>query len=165
MPTAAANAAKHGVTFEEAVTVFLDLDYLLISERPILAGSWRWASPDTHVSCLSCIASGASGLESSAPVPLRAGSERLMSEDKNPIEPSAESLEEIPPQDFSRAIRPNRYARLRGAFQHAVSVDRKVWEHLEAKSAPSKHCACLSLSRTSDRLEPVEHRTTHPFTG
>jgi uncharacterized DUF497 family protein len=26
---AAANAAKHGVTFEEATTVFLDLDYLL----------------------------------------------------------------------------------------------------------------------------------------
>jgi hypothetical protein len=29
---AAANAAKHGVTFEEAVTVFLDLDYLLIRD-------------------------------------------------------------------------------------------------------------------------------------
>jgi len=26
---ATANEAKHGVTFEEAVTVFLDLDYLL----------------------------------------------------------------------------------------------------------------------------------------
>jgi hypothetical protein len=29
---AAANAAKHGVTFEEAVTVFLDLDYLLVRD-------------------------------------------------------------------------------------------------------------------------------------
>ncbi len=29
---AAANVAKHGVTFEEAVTVFLDLDYLLIRD-------------------------------------------------------------------------------------------------------------------------------------
>jgi uncharacterized DUF497 family protein len=29
---AAANAAKHGVTFEEATTVFLDLDYLLIRD-------------------------------------------------------------------------------------------------------------------------------------
>jgi uncharacterized DUF497 family protein len=29
---AAANAAKHGVTFEEAVTVFLDLDCLLIRD-------------------------------------------------------------------------------------------------------------------------------------
>jgi len=27
---AAANAIRHGVTFEEAVTVFLDLDYLLV---------------------------------------------------------------------------------------------------------------------------------------
>ena len=52
-----------------------------------------------------------------------------MKEDETPIEPSAESLEEIPEQDFSRAIRPNRYANLRGAFQHAVFVDREVWEH------------------------------------
>ena len=29
---ATANAAKHGVTFEEAVTVFLDLDYLLVRD-------------------------------------------------------------------------------------------------------------------------------------
>jgi uncharacterized protein len=29
---AAANAAKHGVSFEEAVTVFLDLDYLLVRD-------------------------------------------------------------------------------------------------------------------------------------
>ena len=36
---------------------------------------------------------------------------------------------EIPEQDFSRAIRPNRYANLRGAFQHAVFVDRDIWAH------------------------------------
>ena len=53
-----------------------------------------------------------------------------MSEDENRIEPSEESLAEIPEQDFSHAIRPNRYANLRGAFQHAVFVDRDVWEHL-----------------------------------
>ena len=29
---ATANATKHGVTFEEAVTVFLDLDYLLVRD-------------------------------------------------------------------------------------------------------------------------------------
>ena len=29
---ASANVSKHGVTFEEAVTVFLDLDYLLIPD-------------------------------------------------------------------------------------------------------------------------------------
>jgi hypothetical protein len=52
-----------------------------------------------------------------------------MSEDDNPIEPSEESLNEIPEQDFSRAIRPNRYANLRGTFRHAVFVDREVWEH------------------------------------
>ena len=29
---AAANLAKHGITFEEAATVFLDLDYLLVPD-------------------------------------------------------------------------------------------------------------------------------------
>ena len=52
-----------------------------------------------------------------------------MNEDKKLIEPSEESLREIPEQDFSRAIRPNRYANLRGAFQHGVFVDRNIWEH------------------------------------
>ena len=52
-----------------------------------------------------------------------------MNEDENLTEPSEESLEEIPEQDFSGAIRPNRYANLRGAFQHTVFVDREVWEH------------------------------------
>ena len=33
---AKANAAKHGVTFEEAVTVFLDLDYLLVRDAFVL---------------------------------------------------------------------------------------------------------------------------------
>lgn len=52
-----------------------------------------------------------------------------MSEDEKPTEPSEESLREIPEQDFSHAIRPNRYANLRGAFQHAVFVDCVIWEH------------------------------------
>jgi hypothetical protein len=54
---------------------------------------------------------------------------RPMSEDENPTEPSEESLREIPEQDFSRAIRPNRYANLRGAFRYAVFVEPEVWEH------------------------------------
>ena len=52
-----------------------------------------------------------------------------MNEDENPTEPTEESLAEIPERDFSGAIRPNRYANLRGAFRHAVFVDRDVWEH------------------------------------
>jgi hypothetical protein len=52
-----------------------------------------------------------------------------MNEDEIPTEPSEESLAEIPEQDFSRAIRPNRYANLRGDFQQAVFVDRDVWDH------------------------------------
>ena len=56
-----------------------------------------------------------------------------MNEDKNPIEPSEESLTEIPEQDFSGAIRPNRYANLRGDFRYVVFVDREVWEHFRGE--------------------------------
>ncbi len=52
-----------------------------------------------------------------------------MTQDAKPTEPSAESLAELPEQDFSGAIRPNRYANLRGAFRHAVSLDQDLWEH------------------------------------
>jgi hypothetical protein len=52
-----------------------------------------------------------------------------MSDDVREREPSPESIEEIPEVDFSRAIRPNRYANLRGAFEHAVYLDRELWEH------------------------------------
>ncbi len=52
-----------------------------------------------------------------------------MSDEPKGIEPTAESLEELPEQDFSGAIRPNRYANLRGEFQQAVFLDRELWEH------------------------------------
>ena len=52
-----------------------------------------------------------------------------MSEDVREGDPSPESLEEIPEVDFRHAIRPNRYANLRGAFQHAVYLDGDLWEH------------------------------------
>lgn len=38
-------------------------------------------------------------------------------------------LAEIPETDFSQAIRPNRYAMLRGEFQHAVFIDPALWQH------------------------------------
>jgi hypothetical protein len=52
-----------------------------------------------------------------------------MTEDAELTEPSAESLAELPEQDFSGAIRPNHYANLRGAFRHAVFLDQELWEH------------------------------------
>jgi hypothetical protein len=54
--------------------------------------------------------------------------ERRMSKEET-TEPTPESLAEIPEVDFSEAIRPNRYANLRGDFQHAVFLDRELWEH------------------------------------
>lgn len=44
-------------------------------------------------------------------------------------EPSPESLAEMPEIDFSRAIRPNRLASLRGDFEQAVFLDQELWAH------------------------------------
>ena len=52
-----------------------------------------------------------------------------MSTEKPTNEPSQESLAEIPEVDFSQAIRPNRYANLRGEFRHAVFIDSELWAH------------------------------------
>jgi hypothetical protein len=52
-----------------------------------------------------------------------------MSDAKNQNEPSPKSLEEIPEVDFAGGIRPNRYANLRGAFEHAVFLDSELWRH------------------------------------
>jgi hypothetical protein len=52
-----------------------------------------------------------------------------MAEKPEQTEPTPESLEEIPEVDFSRGIRPNRYAKLRGDFQHQVQLDAELWEH------------------------------------
>jgi hypothetical protein len=40
-----------------------------------------------------------------------------------------DDLDDIPETDFSKAIRPNRYAALRGEFKHAVFLDPQLWEH------------------------------------
>ncbi len=52
-----------------------------------------------------------------------------MNTERDQPEPSAESLAEIPETDFSQGIRPNRYANLRGDFQHAVFLDEELWRH------------------------------------
>jgi hypothetical protein len=50
-----------------------------------------------------------------------------MKRDDASPDPSPESLAEIPEVDFSTAIRPNRYANLRGEFEHAVFLDRELF--------------------------------------
>lgn len=52
-----------------------------------------------------------------------------MRNEADQTEPSDESLKEIPEADFSRGIRPNRYANRRGDFEHAVFLPKELWEH------------------------------------
>jgi len=45
------------------------------------------------------------------------------------LTPSEASLAEMPEVDFSRAIRPNKLAALRGDFKQAVFLDKELWQH------------------------------------
>lgn len=56
-----------------------------------------------------------------------------MRNDANSLDPTPESLAEVPEVDFSAGIRPNRYANLRGEFERAVFLDRELWDHFGSK--------------------------------
>ena len=43
--------------------------------------------------------------------------------------PTTASLREIPEVDFSRAIQPHRYAKLRTGYRYTVFVEPELWEH------------------------------------
>jgi hypothetical protein len=53
----------------------------------------------------------------------------MSNEETTQVEPSEESLAEMPEVDFSRAIRPNKLAGLRGEFKQAVFLDKELWQH------------------------------------
>jgi hypothetical protein len=53
----------------------------------------------------------------------------MSNDETTPVEPSEASLAEMPEVDFSRAIRPNKLAALRGDFQQAVFLDNDLWQH------------------------------------
>ncbi len=50
----------------------------------------------------------------------------MSNDETTPAEPSEESLAEMPEGDFSRAIRPNKLAALRGDFKQAVFLDEDL---------------------------------------
>jgi hypothetical protein len=43
--------------------------------------------------------------------------------------PSTAALREIPEADFSRAIHPHRYARLRPGYRYTVFLEPELWQH------------------------------------
>ncbi len=80
-----------------------------------------------------------------------------MTDDAADNEPSAESLAEMPEVDFSRAIRPNRFANLRGEFQHAVFLDRALWEHFgSAENVVAALRLLVDLARREVKIEGAE---------
>ena len=127
---ARSNLEKHGVSLEEASSVFLD-SYFLATDDPtatdrfIALGFSPWRG-----SCSSFTSSAARRSESLAPDEPAAPKEGPMSNDETTqVEPSEASLAEMPEVDFSRAIRPNKLAALRGDFKQAVFLDKDLWQH------------------------------------
>jgi hypothetical protein len=50
----------------------------------------------------------------------------MSNDETTQAEPSEDSLAEMPEVDFSRAIRPNKLASLRGDFKQAVFLDKDL---------------------------------------
>ncbi len=76
-----------------------------------------------------------------------------MSDDnKTQAEPSEASLAEMPEVDFSRAIRPNKLAALRGDFKQAVFLDKDLWQHFGSEERVLEALRMLvSLAERSSR--------------
>lgn len=74
-----------------------------------------------------------------------------MSGEKQATEPSAESLAEIPEVDFAHAIRPNRYANLRGEFRYAVPVTVLVRRNLPDEDVLALHFLPRARSMIASR--------------
>jgi hypothetical protein len=77
-----------------------------------------------------------------------------MSDDERALDPTLESLTEIPEVDFSDGIRPNRYANLRGEFEHAVFLDRDLWEHFGSEERVLQ--ALRLLVEVAERAQPAQ---------
>jgi len=76
----------------------------------------------------------------------------MTDEKMTPDQPSQESLEEMPEMDFSRAIRPNRLASLRGDFKEAVFLDKELWAHFGSEQRALEALRMLvSLAERSSR--------------
>ena len=115
---ARSNLERHGVSFEEASSVFLDPDFLAIDDptapdRFIALGFSRPAFSPSFTS------SAERRSESSAhDEPVAPKEEPMSNDETTQAEPSGDSPAEMPEVDFSRAIRPNKLAALRGDFEH-----------------------------------------------
>jgi hypothetical protein len=76
----------------------------------------------------------------------------MSDDDKTQAEPTAESLAEMPEVDFSRAIRPNKLAGLRGDFKQAMFLDKELGQHFGSEERVLEALRMLvSLAERSSR--------------
>jgi hypothetical protein len=58
-----------------------------------------------------------------------------MKRDGSKKRPTRAALREIPEADFSRALQPHRYARLRPGYRYAVFLEPELWRHFGSADA------------------------------
>lgn len=76
----------------------------------------------------------------------------MSNDEMTQAEPSEASLSEMPEVDFSRAIRPNKLAALRGDFKQAVFLDKELWQHFGSEERVLEALRMLvSLAEKSSR--------------
>ena len=73
---------------------------------------------------------------------------------RNSVEPSKESLREMPEVDFSRGIRPHRYARLQSGYKNQVFVDPEVFEFFGSAQAINEALSFLMKAASRGRPQP-----------
>ena len=124
----------------------------LTTRRHLIASS-PWVSRVSPAFSSSFTSSVARRSESSAPDEPVAPKEKTMNNDETTqAEPSEASLAEMPEVDFSRAIRPNKLAALRGDFKQAVFLDKELWQHFGSEERVLEALRMLvSLAERSSR--------------
>jgi len=137
---AAVNARKHGVSFEEASSIFSDPNYLL---QPDAEHADRFAA--IGVSGLLRIlvvstSSAAGAFASSVPGRPSVRRRRPMRKDGSSKRTAAAKTQphrktQEAAVDFSRAIQPHRYARLRPGYKYTVFLEPELWNHFGSPEA------------------------------
>ena len=75
----------------------------------------------------------------------------MSNDETTQAEPSEDSLTDMPEVDFSRAIRPNKLAALRGEFKQAIFLDKELWQHFGNEERVLEALRMVSLAERSSR--------------
>lgn len=147
---AADNLRKHGVSFDEASTIFADEGHVVRPDLEAVGCLHAIGMTPTRASSRAVVE-----FESSLPERPHPMSAKRARAGGRASEPSTASLREIPEVDFACGIQPHRYARLRSGYRHQVFVDPTVFAFFSSAEAVNE---ALRLLVKAAELSPTRSR-------